>query len=214
MLTIPCDSVRKGAAVPGAEIPASLREPSMRYMMPRRLFLKQRPQSSSGVCRVASSAGRLREISSISQAQTLTQFETESIGSFSRGRVRSLGEAQENLGNLRAQLATELQQRCDPRMSNAAEAATEFMNSVLAGAGPLHSGSDDPIGAYLATLDIHRSELDPSSPHARPLRTRAFPKSTPHRRKELASAARLPPRYFAGIDSVMDRPARHSQASR
>jgi hypothetical protein len=61
---------------------------------------------------------RLREISSISQAQSLKGVESASIRSFLGGKIRTVREAHAKLGDMRAALAEELRQRGDPRMSN------------------------------------------------------------------------------------------------
>lgn len=104
---------------------------------------------------------RLREISSISQAQTLKSVESKSVRSFLSGRIRPVREAHAKLDDLRAALAEELRERGDPRMSNSTGVAAEFMDEVLAEAGPFRDGRIDPIGAYLAMYDIDRAELNP-----------------------------------------------------
>lgn len=104
---------------------------------------------------------RLREISSISQAQSLRSVESKSIRIFLGGEIRPVREAHARLDDLRATLAEELQRRGDPRMSNAADVAAEFMDEVLAEAAPLRDGGADPIAAYLAMHGIDRAELNP-----------------------------------------------------
>jgi hypothetical protein len=88
------------------------------------------------------------------------------------------------------------------------------MDEVLAESGPFRDASTDPIGAYLATHDIDRAELNS-------LRTMRDLFELTHFRSQLRIAEKnlgapwglLRANRFAGINPVMDHPARHSTAS-